>query len=461
MVILERMLKPTIRAFGWILACGAALAGGEESGRIRALLARLGDPEVQVREESFGALATLCLESPEAVLATLPREEPDPEVAERLADLRKRADWEVARRRAMALAGGDADLRDAVERLYRDPTPQTVGALARGQVSGGARRPDPAAVAAIAAPFLGHPERQMRLSALGAVGAAGTGAREFVGAITSLLADPDMQFRLQVIQALQRIPCPESAAALEGLLADPNNTVRIHAISGLSNQKFRFPPELLARLLADPDDNVRTHALNALGTTVPDALVPTVIDLSRRGGSGTRYAAVQKLAFCGGDRKAVLAAVAAASEDPDANVRQSVAIVAGKMRDPSGKGILERLVLDQADNVRYQTLLAMGEWCREDPAFVRILAAHLADPVPGVVPAAAQALARVLDQPEWIRNPAAAADWWKTHTDSCRDAACPYRCREPFTPRPTERRNLPEDEELKMKLMQEEGIEFE
>jgi HEAT repeat protein len=181
--------------------------------------------------------------------------------------------------------------RQAVARLHALPADQAVPRLAQrlGDTSWRVRKaavealgccPDPARAAALLIEGLGDGDNPgRRNAALEALVRCGQPA---VPALIESLADPDVDVRKQVVDALAGIADPGSAEAVARVLADEDANVRAAAADALG--AIGWPQSAVAlqeSLQLDPERLVRLSALRALARlqcTVPLASLEAALD---------------------------------------------------------------------------------------------------------------------------------------------------------------------------------------
>jgi HEAT repeat protein len=138
------------------------------------------------------------------------------------------------------------------------------------------------------APFLAHPNRELRVAAAVALRAAGLHVAPVAPALTQALSDRDPIVRLQVMKVLRQLPAlsAEQAAALRLSLADPTREVRWMAAHALS----RLAPEaasdwVMADWLVHPlFDGARELAtLKSLGIVAPARAAGFLAEVQRDG----------------------------------------------------------------------------------------------------------------------------------------------------------------------------------
>ena len=283
---------------------------------------------------------------------------------------------------------------------------------------------------------LGDPAADVRRRAVLAIGRAGGGSAEAVGALTPALRDADPTVRVAAARVLGQIapgrlaslrsgqptaalldearggqglfPDPERVLALAGpgraavpaltaALRDPDPGVRWHAAAALMQLEGQGREAVPALLVAMNDEvwEVRNASGRALEEVVTPADAPVLAAALGDDSSETRYHAARALARLGPGAAAALPALVAALRDPDWEVRMeaSWALAAS---GPRARPALAALVANLADaepQVRASaawTIAAVGA----DAAAVEALRPALRDPDGEVRRAAAGALAR-------------------------------------------------------------------
>lgn len=279
-----------------ILACGllgfCRLAeGGEERvlpGReeIARETARLGDDELQAREEATSRLLEWGRADPRTVLALLSGDPNDPEAMSRCADIGRRVFDEWFRHEAFAIAGKEPVFRDSVRRLAGGVfAAESVARFERGAPRAGGRAD------AVLELLLWNPEAPARKEAVlhfreGRSEGAGRRIRELlsdrdasVRAAAALVLggpdcgperiregfeDPDPRLRALALGAMPPADGKVDAERILGSLEDLDRSVRLAAIGAARRLKTVEAAPALSRLLSSDDPGLRLEAARAM-----------------------------------------------------------------------------------------------------------------------------------------------------------------------------------------------------
>lgn len=252
--------------------CAAARAMGAEpdaAAEVRLLAAKLGSASFDERDRAYARLLDLGVGDAAGVLAALPKDDPDPEARVRLASLRVRIPCERERREALRLAGDDARLAGAIDRLFFGLSDEGVQEVI--QALGEGRKGE---AAALLSRFLDHPDREFRVRLLQSLAALADPAA--APRVAKLLSDDDPGARSTAAYALGEMQDPAYAPEIRRLLADPLPNVRCAALAALARLKDRPAAPQVLRMLSDAEPAVRANALHYLGETADPEHAPRI-----------------------------------------------------------------------------------------------------------------------------------------------------------------------------------------
>lgn len=372
---------------------------------VRREIARLGADDLDAREAAFARLLALGILDPEGVVALLPEEDPDPEVAARALALRERIPWAARRARALEAARKQPEAtRSAIAAFFDDPSQGNLNLLLLSNPSG-------EVVSGILEGFLEHKDRAVRQRAVETLFRYGS-PRHFVR-IARMLDDPAQEVRWAAATAVAGRPEPEVDQSAEGFLRHPDAGVRQAAVRVAGGSRR---PDLLAKLhdlLGDEDAGVRVQVINAVSHV--------------------------------GDRS-ILHKLVPLLGDPHEQVVAAAAQMLGDHREASAAKPLASLLEHASVGVRFTALQALEKIGAKEAA--PQVAACLRDPEPGIRSFAlgwlgkhggkehAAAVAELLEDPDlsvqanaiavlgkrvgrdFGRGPGAvdaACDWWDKH----------------------------------------------
>jgi len=249
-----------------------------------------------------------------------------------------------------------------------------------------------AAVAPLAAE-LSSPELVTRRWAASLLRQVKGAAEPVAAALRPLAADPDVELRLAVGQALASV---KDAQALELLLPIASGGVpwmRYGALQALGVLGDARAIPGLVRAFQDPDVNIRMNAASAL-QALGEPAVGTLMELGQSGDSETRASVLHCLRQIGSPKAAPMAS--SQLEDPDKYVRAAAISCLNRVLPPIARSVLEPRVVDPEAWVRRVVCEALGEL--GGPDSTRLLLQRLKeDEDLGVRAAAAQALGKCGD----------------------------------------------------------------
>ncbi|GID44019.1 fumarate reductase/succinate dehydrogenase flavoprotein-like FrdA [Actinoplanes capillaceus] len=145
--------------------------------------------------------------------------------------------------------------------------------------------------------------------------------RDDVGGLAAAALDPAREVRVAAAHGLGTVGDPAAAGTLHRLTGDDDVLVRAAALAAAAG--IGCPPPLAATAvtsLGDPAWQVREGAAKGLAAAEPDVAAPALSGAVRDGNLDVRKAAVRSLAAWP-HRDDVAAALRAAADDPDADVR--------------------------------------------------------------------------------------------------------------------------------------------
>jgi HEAT repeat protein len=220
-----------------------------------------------------------------------------------------------------------------------------------------------------AAPVLGELLARSEDAALrqGAVESlAKLGGNEATPHLRRAMADPAPVVRMAAIRALGARGDDSSFDALrDAALSDGVEDVRLAALQALTSLKVRGAAVrgIAADLLTDASPAVRREVASALGSLGKGRVSPQLLALVRSDTvASVRQAAAFSVArsFVEEDRAAVQRALADATGDGDAGVRQAAAWGLGEIGGTGSEARLERLLNDADPGVRRNAAEALG-----------------------------------------------------------------------------------------------------
>ena len=362
-------------------------------GSIKGLLAALDDPDDEVV-----ALALLSLDKSVAA---------PPEVRERLEAIIEEP------RLKEALKAGEGNLwraavltRGTLGRATQDELPRLVGllkdenpevravaVLALGNMSEAAREQAPlliellkdadpdarAAVAMVLNPgealaLLKHSDREVRTTAVQALGNMKEAAREHVPHLVGLLKDPSVREAAVAALGNMGAGAREHAPRIAGLLNDPDDGVRRAAAVVLGNmgEAAREHAPRLAELLKDPAPDVRRAAAEALGNMGEAARehIPRLAELLKD--PEVRESAAGALGNMGEAAREHIPRLAELLKDPDPSVRRAAVNALGNMGEAARKYTprLIELLEDEDRRVVDSVIGVLLAWAPLEPQHV-------------------------------------------------------------------------------------------
>ena len=194
----------------------------------------------------------------------------------------------------------------------------------------------------------------------------------------ALERDTEVSVRIQAAEALSNIEDPSSLDALIRVLErDDDSGVRRAVIEAIDNIEGARAVPAVSRALRDSDAEVRRAAADALGSMDDNDAVPALIAAARDPDREVRKAVISALGSLG-DRRALASFVGVLS-DADPEVRHEAAEGIGNLENlRTAPPELIRAMDDRDPEVRHAVAHALGHI--EDPAAIRVLVAHVADP---------------------------------------------------------------------------------
>jgi HEAT repeat protein len=243
------------------------------------------------------------------------------------------------RRAALLMLGAVAEPGDA--ELLAEAAAHADREVRRTAIEAIPDRLSPALVAA-----LGDPDEQVRLTAVGRLGA--------VPPLAFAATDPSRQVRARVAYALGMLGDPEATPALLRLLDDPEEQVRDKARDALGAVGGPAAVDALLNEAAGPDPRRRAQAAKALPKALDTdpRVVPALLELAADDEPAVRAATLSGLATADSTSGRWASLVADLTRDPDPGVRQRVAVVAGHLAPAEVTGLLQRLAEDPVATVR-------------------------------------------------------------------------------------------------------------
>lgn len=246
------LVRSGVLVGGYCLALFSARAGTEPAGpptdeEVGAQARALSADSWEARQAAFDRLREWGSRHP-GIAELLPRNDPDPNVRDACARLRRHMHFAVLRVRSLGLVPGDAGWETAVETLFADPGEKTVRTFSR-VAQGRWSRPG----GEVLAMFLDVPDLDLRKGAIW--GIVMLNRFEKKDRLMRILDDPEPTLR------------SASAAALTGLA----RRARDEAFTASLTERLKRLAE------KDPDWNVRQIAANGVGTLARGEGIPLSI----------------------------------------------------------------------------------------------------------------------------------------------------------------------------------------
>lgn len=310
--------------------CGDAPFPAPSADEIRAEVRLLGAEDHESRQKAARALMEWGSRFPDAVLAELPAEDPDPEIQSAVARLRKAVPWASRYRTAREIAGSDEPLRQAVDGLFRRPSQN---GLREVVAAAGGRKEEAARIVGWFLDFEDPPRQQPM---------AGRG-------VLVLDEEADGSTRtvscaaLDLLKSLDRVLTAEQLAPL---VAAADDTLRRQAGEHLLRLPAKASLPLASGLLSSADAPTRGFGLELIQRIGDPASASQVERMLKDGDPAIRVAAAQALSAL--IRERALDGLLPLLQDKDANVQRSVLHLVASLE---GKGAIPRLgaMLDDPD----------------------------------------------------------------------------------------------------------------
>lgn len=279
-------------------------------------------------------------------LAQLPGADRDAVVKQLEARLtgREAADADVLD--AIAQRGGAEAARAVTEYVLRSPDASRMAQSMAGRID---LARDPAA-AAVFGEALGRTASREALEALVRIAGA-SGASALAGPLMALDRDDQPEaVRVQVLEALARIPTPESLAHLISV-SRQSGTYGEHAILALGNVGAGSPEaqdvlvaELERASLNPRPELARAMLLEAVGSARVEKALPIVVDSLRDASDRVRASAVRSLGRMGPLARPHVAAIGEQFDRGSEGTRIAVASALGSIGGPEAVAQVERLL---------------------------------------------------------------------------------------------------------------------
>ena len=239
---------------------------------------------------------------------------------------------------------------------------------------------------------LASPDPDAREAAAWGLGALG--AEDAYSPLLARLSDPEPEVRGVAARALGKVGGPRAFAPIARLLGDPDPYVRELAILGLEEIGGEGIVPALVPLLSDPEMGVRSVAVSALiNVEGPDAARALAHVAESDPDKHTRGMAIGGLAKGGADGDIAVPALVRLLDDPEAEIRESVAwALAGRRDGRAVAGLVARLGVEGESRVRNAIVQTLAGFDGEEEAVDGLLAG-LGDVDPAVRTAAAAGLA--------------------------------------------------------------------
>ncbi len=220
-----------------------------------------------------------------------------------------------------------------------------------------------------------HPDKNVRIRA-----ALDLGATQHRDALPDLVGrlgqEPDFFVRENLTWAIVRMG-PDAVPPLLALLDTSDAATRLQAVHTLSKIADPASVAALSRVVGDPDDEVARRAIFALGQVgQPDALLTLRAELGHPDPERRHTLSTALVQF----GHAALAPLLETLHHPEAHRRAHAADVLGLLGDPAAASALTEALLDDAWEVRFAALSALGHLPGEDAQHGIARATHLADP---------------------------------------------------------------------------------
>jgi HEAT repeat protein len=245
----------------------------------------------------------------------------------------------------------------------------------------------------------------IRAAAAQSLGLLQESAAPAVPALVEALRDPDDNVRQAVSEAIGEIgTVPEAAMVpLVGGLSSPDTLVRANtarALGEIGSAAAEAAPALV-EAMEDSNDAVRAEAVEALGklgTAAADIAVPGIVHALHDPDSWVSALAAEALGEMGESAEQAVPALMRSLTHVSAKVRANAAEALGKIGPMAQqtRAALIRAAGDAAGEVRCQAIRALGQ-LGPDAEARPVLRAALADPVPQVRAASAEAFGQWQD----------------------------------------------------------------
>lgn len=348
---------------------------------VRRAVDRLGDDDLTAREEALARLKGWIASDPGAMVPFLPERHADPDAERILRALHVEIELGLARKKALALAGKDPELRNAIETLFRDRQAWNLKAL----ILLGAQAEPRRDFSLVAAAFLGHDDPAVRAVAVSELG--GTKDPAVIPRLGRLLReDPDPAVQAHAALALEKSGDRSAVPDLVRLLESPHTGVRQGGCVALGLLKDPSSIPAIAPLLKNESPEIRAAAALILGQIQDRSAVPEILPLLDDADNGVRRSAVSALRLIGDP--SVAPRMLKLFHDPDHTLRDMAARALGEFKDRS-------------------MIPRMGELIEQPFPF---------DPLDSPHAFAALALGLLVEE-SWRYDVAKARAWWDAHKD--------------------------------------------
>ena len=185
------------------------------------------------------------------------------------------------------------------------------------------------------------------------------GDRSAIEAVWPLLFDGNNLVRAEAVLAVAKLKADGACAALQKLVGDWTTEVRRRAAEGIGLLECKEAGKDVIRLLSDASPDVRAATARALGRLKDAAYIDLLLKISHDWIPEVRAAVAEALGNYG-PKKRIEEALTAYFSDPDAGVRASATLSAGKIGLTSASGHLIRLLRDWEPEVRAAAAKGLG-----------------------------------------------------------------------------------------------------
>jgi HEAT repeat protein len=241
---------------------------------------------------------------------------------------------------AVDVLGGDTspEGREALLRVVHQG-----GSLATSAVSALARRGDSESILAIADLARTSKNRDLRMQALGSLGA--TNEPRAAATLLDAMRDKDPQVRRVALQGLASIGGPDAERAITQVVTAPGTEprARVFAVSALGRIGTPEANRQLETLTSDKDSGIARTALYALARTAPDSAAKVASQAMSTGDAQAKLVAVQISSQL--DQDSMKRILLAGVKDEDPSVLEASARALGQIGGPDAQRALGDILL--------------------------------------------------------------------------------------------------------------------